>query len=55
MIKKFKELSLNVRLFIILTILLITGIILRWNYIKYEASRSFNFFSKDKDTVTINK
>jgi hypothetical protein len=55
MINKFKELPLNVRLFIILAIILITGIILRWDYIRREASRSFNFFSKDKDTVTINK
>jgi hypothetical protein len=55
MIKKFKELSLNIRLFIILAVLLIVGIILRWNHIKYEMSRSFNFFSKDKDTITVNK
>jgi hypothetical protein len=55
MIKKFKELSLNIKLFIIIAIILITGIVLRWNHIKYEASRSFNFFSNDKDTITVNK
>jgi hypothetical protein len=53
MIKKFKELPLNVRLFIVLAIILITGIILRWDYIRQEASRSFNFFSRDSDTISI--
>jgi hypothetical protein len=43
------------KLFILLAIILITGIILRWDYIKYEASRSFSFFGHDKDTITVNK
>jgi hypothetical protein len=55
MIEKFKQLSLNVKLFILLAIILIIGIILRWDYIKYEASRSFNFFSNDRDTITVNR
>ncbi|MDR1584023.1 MAG: hypothetical protein LBS55_12355 [Prevotellaceae bacterium] len=54
MIKKFKELSLNLKLFILLAIMLVTGIILRWDYIKYEAARSFRFFKHDNDTVTVN-
>jgi hypothetical protein len=53
MIKKFKQLSFNMKLFIILAVILITGIILRWNYIRNEAVRSFNFFRHDNDSVTI--
>ncbi|MDR0726226.1 MAG: hypothetical protein LBF59_09520 [Prevotellaceae bacterium] len=55
MIEKFKQLSLNIKLLIALIIILIIGIILRWNHIKYEATRSFNFFKHDKDTVNIIK
>jgi hypothetical protein len=55
MIEKFKQLSLKVRVMILLAIILLIGIILRWNYIKHEATRSFNFFSHDKDTIEINK
>ncbi|MDR2026954.1 MAG: hypothetical protein LBQ01_05255 [Prevotellaceae bacterium] len=53
MIGKFKELSLNVKLFIALAIILIIGIVLRWNYIKHEAARSFDFFKRNNDTVTV--
>lgn len=55
MIKKFKQLSLNIRLLIALIIILIIGIILRWDYIKHEAARSFNFFKHDNDTVKVVK
>jgi hypothetical protein len=55
MIEKFKQLSLNIKLLIALVIILIIGIILRWNYIKHEATRSFNFFKHDKDTTEIVK
>ncbi|MDR1593724.1 MAG: hypothetical protein LBS43_04455 [Prevotellaceae bacterium] len=47
MTRKFKQLPLNVKLFIVLAIALIMAIILRWDYIKYEATRSFNFFRHD--------
>ncbi|MDR1887251.1 MAG: hypothetical protein LBQ70_04975 [Prevotellaceae bacterium] len=52
MIKKFKELSFNIKLFILLAVILITGIILRWNHIRHEVSRSFDFFRHDSDTVS---
>jgi hypothetical protein len=39
---------------IVLAIVLIIAILLRWNYIKYEAARSFNFFKHDNDTVKLN-
>jgi hypothetical protein len=55
MIKKFQNLSLNVKVFILLAVILITGIILRWNYIKREAQQSFNFFRHDNDTVNVNR
>jgi hypothetical protein len=51
MIRKFYELPFNIRLFIVLAVILIIGIILRWNYIKHEASQSFRFFKRDNDTV----
>jgi hypothetical protein len=53
MIKKIKQLSLNVKLFILLAIALIIAIILRWDYIKYEATRSFNFFGHDDTVKTV--
>jgi hypothetical protein len=55
MIEKFKRLSLTIKLFVALVIILIIGIILRWNYIKHEAARSFNFFKYDKDTLEVVK
>jgi hypothetical protein len=55
MIEKFKQLSFNLKLFIVMAIILIIGIILRWNYIKHEAARSFSFFSHDKDTIEVVK
>ncbi|MDR2286108.1 MAG: hypothetical protein LBE04_01320 [Prevotellaceae bacterium] len=54
MIKKFKQLSLNLKLSIVLAIALIIAILLRWDYIKHEAIRSFNFFKHDSDTVKLN-
>lgn len=53
--RKFKNLSMNMKLFILLAIISIIGIIVRWDFIKSEASRSFKFFSHDKDTITIKK
>ncbi|MDR1055953.1 MAG: hypothetical protein LBL90_09095 [Prevotellaceae bacterium] len=47
--KKFKDLSLNIKLFIALIIVLLIGILLRWNTIKKDILRSFNFFSKDTE------
>jgi hypothetical protein len=51
MIKRFNQLPLNIKLMIAFAIILIAGIIIRWNYIKREATRSFSFFKHDHDTV----
>lgn len=45
LVSKFKELSPTVQGFVILALLLIIGILIRWNYIIREVSRGFKFFS----------
>jgi chondroitin AC lyase len=39
---------MNMKLFILLAVIAIIGIIVRWEYIKTEASRSFKFFRHEK-------
>ena len=53
--KKIKDLSQNMKIFIALIIMLVIGIIIRWDTIKKEAGKSFNFFKKTEqvDTVVI--
>ncbi len=46
LIADFKEMSPTMQGFIILGILLVIGIILRWDYISSEVMRGFNFFNK---------
>jgi hypothetical protein len=53
--KKFKDLSLNIKLFILLAVISVIGIILRWDFIKSEAVQSFKFFKKDADTISVKK
>ncbi len=43
-VAKFKEMSPTAQGLIILCIVLIIGIILRWEYISTEIARGFNFF-----------
>lgn len=50
--KKFKELPLNIKLFIALAIIAIIGIIVRWDTVKSDIARSFNFFSKTEQADT---
>jgi ABC-type nitrate/sulfonate/bicarbonate transport system permease component len=45
---KFSERSNTEKVFIIIIIIVVIGIILRWGFIKSEVERSFNFFNKDK-------
>ena len=51
--KKFSKHSNTEKVFIIIIIIVITGIILRWNFIKSEVERGFKFFSKDKTEETV--
>ncbi len=45
-VDKFKKLTPNVQGFIILIVLLIIGIIIRWDYVIDNIIRGFKFFSK---------
>ncbi len=45
LVKDFEELSPTAKGFIIVGIILIIGIIFRWDYICSEVARGFNFFS----------
>jgi len=47
-LRKIKKIPLNIKLFIIVAVILIVGIILRRDYIHSEASKAFNLFSKEK-------
>ena len=49
--KKLKDISQNMKIFIALIIMLLIGIILRWDTIKNEVSKSFGFFSKKTEQV----
>jgi len=44
--KEVKELSPTLKGFLILAIILIIGIVLRWEYIISEAIKGFSFFAK---------
>lgn len=44
--KKYHETDTKVKGFIILIILLLSGILLRWEYVYSEIIRGFEFFSK---------
>lgn len=44
LVAKFKEAGPTVQGFIILALLLIAGILLRWNHIVKEAARGFHYF-----------
>ena len=46
--KKFSKRSNTEKAFIIIIIIVLTGIILRWGFIKSEIERGLNFFNKDK-------
>ena len=56
LIEKIKGLSFNIKIFIVLIIMLTIGIIIRWDTIKKEAGKSFNFFKKTEqtDSTTVN-
>ncbi len=49
LVPKFKESNPTVKAFIVIGILLIIGIILRWDFIIEEVSKSFDFLNGDSD------
>jgi len=52
--KNLKNLSLNNKLYILLIVILLIGIILRWDFIKSEAQKGFGFFRKtERDTINV--
>lgn len=46
LVAKLKEQNSTMQCFIILIIILIIGVILRWNFIIDEVGKGFNFFNK---------
>ena len=58
-IKKYKALTFNAKLFIVLIIVLLIGIIIRWGTIKKDIAKGFNFLygaeQSTTDTTNIQK
>ena len=51
--KFIKNLPVNYKIFAVIAIVSILGIILRWEYIKHEATKSFRYFGRENSADTL--